>query len=226
MATTRGQRIGIWLIAAIMMIGTVGGFIAMMVQPGNEARDKAEMEKLTKEYGEIQAEHKKKVDAQAASLSEKYYGKFSPYASRVAAFDGDAVKELSQEDLALGEGDEINNETKFSAYYIGWNAKGEIFDQSIESSALKSPFAIDGLANASVIEGWKKGLVGMKIGGVRELTIPSAQAYGEQGAGEKIPANAPLKFIVMVVAQPETISQPEMPQKLKEFYKRKYGIDF
>ena len=41
MATTKGQRIGIWVIAGTMMIGTVGGFVAMMVAPGNQAREQA-----------------------------------------------------------------------------------------------------------------------------------------------------------------------------------------
>ena len=38
MATTKGQRIGIWVIAGMMFLGTVGGFVAMMVAPGNEAK--------------------------------------------------------------------------------------------------------------------------------------------------------------------------------------------
>ena len=45
MATTKSQRIGIWVIAGMMFLGTVGGFIAMMVQPGNDAKDKAELKK-------------------------------------------------------------------------------------------------------------------------------------------------------------------------------------
>ena len=74
-----------------------------------------------------------------------------------------------------------------------------------------------------MIGGWKKGIVGMKIGGVRELTIPSAQAYGEEGSGDDIPANTPLKFVVLAVP---SISEPEMPQLIKDYYKKEYGVDF
>ncbi len=63
-----------------------------------------------------------------------------------------------------------------------------------------------------------KGVVGMKIGGVREITIPAAQAYGEAGSGEDIPANTPLKFILMIIPSPEKIAEPEMPAELQRLY--------
>ena len=63
----------------------------------------------------------------------------------------------------------------------------------------------------------------MKVGGVRELTIPSDMAYGETGSGEDIPANTPLKFVVMAIPPVEEIP---LPQILKDYYKRQYGIDY
>ena len=62
----------------------------------------------------------------------------------------------------------------------------------------------------------------MKIGGVRELTIPSSQAYGETGSGDKIPANTPLKFVVMAIPPVEEIPTPQI---IKDYYKRQYGIE-
>ena len=118
-----------------------------------------------------------------------------------------------------GDGAEVKDDTKFAVYYIGWNAKGEVFDQSIADGKLKAPFAINGPANTAVIQGWKEGLVGMKIGGVRELTIPADKAYGSQGQGDKIPANAPLKFVIMAIEKPAEIPQPEMPEIIKRYYK-------
>ena len=124
----------------------------------------------------------------------------------------------------VGDGDEVNDDTPVAMYYIGWNPTGIVFDQSINDGKLKAPRAVaDGPANASVIEGWQKGLVGMKIGGVRELTIPSAMAYGEAGQGDDIPANTPLKFVVMAISPVEEVP---MPQVLKDYYKRLYGTDF
>lgn len=225
MATTKSQRIGILIIMLVMVVGTVGGFIAMMVAPGNEARDQAALEAAQKEYQAATTEYQNKVNAQAAELSGKYYAAFSAYAGRVGQFDTGAVTELKTEDLLAGDGEEVKDDTKFAVYYIGWNPSGVVFDQSIDGESLKAPFAIDGPATTSVIEGWQKGLVGMKIGGVRELTIPSSMAYGESGSGENIPANTPLKFVVMAIEKPAEIAEPEMPQVIKDYYKRQYGIE-
>ena len=54
MATTKGQRIGIWVIAGMMFLGTVGGFVAMMVAPGNEAKDQAALKKAQDELARAQ----------------------------------------------------------------------------------------------------------------------------------------------------------------------------
>ena len=219
MATTKGQRIGIWVIAGMMFLGTVGGFVAMMVAPGNEAKDQAAFKKAQDEYTKATDERKKKVEAQANELSQKYYGKFSEFSSRVSAFEAGDVKELVKEDLVEGEGAEVKDDTKLAVYYIGWNAKGEIFDQSIADGKLKAPLNMDGPANTAVIQGWKEGLIGMKIGGVRELTIPADKAYGDKAQGDKIPANSPLKFVVMAIEKPADIPGPEMPEVMKQYYR-------
>ena len=216
---TRGQRLGIWIITGTLAVGTIGGFIAMMVQPGNDAKDQAELKQAQEDYKKATTEWQKKVDAQTAELNSKYHGKFSGFSTRVGAFEAAGVKELGKEDLIVGDGVEVKDDTKFAVYYIGWNAKGEIFDQSINSGKLKAPFAVNGPAHTSVIQGWKEGLVGMKIGGVRELTIPADKAYGKQSQGDKIPANSPLKFVVMAIEKPAEIPQPEMPEVMKRYYR-------
>ena len=219
MATTKGQRIGIWVIAGMMFLGTVGGFVAMMVAPGNEAKDQAALKKAQDEYTKATNERKKKVEAQANELSQKYYSKFSEFSSRVGVFEAGDVKELVKEDLVEGEGAEVKDDTKLAVYYIGWNAKGEIFDQSIADGKLKAPLNMNGPANTAVIQGWKEGLIGMKIGGVRELTIPANKAYGDKAQGDKIPANSPLKFVVMAIEKPADIPEPEMPEAMKQYYR-------
>lgn len=219
MATTKSQRIGIWVIAGTMFLGTIGGFIAMIVAPGNEAKDQAALKKAQDEYSKTISERQKKVEAQTSELSQKYYGKFAEFGSRVSVFEAGDVKELGKEDLVEGDGAEVKDDTKFAVYYIGWNAKGEVFDQSIADGKLKEPLAIDGPAKTSVIQGWKEGLVGMKIGGVRELTIPADKAYGNQAQGDKIPANSPLKFVIMAIEKPADIPQPEMPEIIKRYYR-------
>ena len=207
------------MIAGMMFLGTIGGFIAMIVAPGNEAKDQAALKKAQDEYSKTISERQKKVEAQTSELSQKYYGKFAEFGSRVSVFEAGDVKELGKEDLVEGDGAEVKDDTKFAVYYIGWNAKGEVFDQSIADGKLKEPLAIDGPAKTSVIQGWKEGLIGMKIGGVRELTIPADKAYGNQAQGEKIPANSPLKFVIMAIEKPADIPQPEMPEIIKRYYR-------
>ena len=216
MATRKSQRIVIWIISIVMLVGTVGGFIAMMAAPGNEAKQQAALEAAQTQWQAAQA-------AQAKELSDRYFEQFSAQSSRVGEFSAEGITELKTEDLVVGDGDEVKGDTKIAAYYLGWNPSGKIFDGSIDGDSLKAPFAVDGPADAAVIEGWQKGLVGMKIGGIRELTIPSDLAYGETGSGEDIPANTPLKFIVMAIPPVEEV---EMPQVLKNYYKRQYGIEY
>lgn len=217
MARRNAQRIGIWIIAIAMTVGTLAGFVAIILQPQNEASDQAKLQELTTQYQTEQTEYQQKVEAQAAALNAQYFETFNAYASRPAVFNKDDVTDLKSEDLKIGDGATLTNESTFSAYYIGWNPSGEVFDSSIDDAALKAPITA---APGGVIEGWTEGVAGMKVGGVRELTIPSEMAYGETGSGEKIPANTPLKFVIMVIPTPETIPQPEIPAALLKYYTR------
>lgn len=244
MATKKSQRIAIWVIAGVMMVGTIGGFVAMMVAPGNEARDQAEIEKANEEYSAKYKEYNDKktaqekqyqdaitAKAQELGLNEKYFAELSSYSSRVSSFDKNTVAELKTEDLKVGDGEEIKADSKVAMYYIGWNPEGKVFDQSIDGDKLKNPLPIDGVDEAEVIAGWKEGLIGMKVGGVREVAIPSDKAYGASGSGEDIPADTPIKFVVLAIPslgvdKPEPVAEPEMPKILKDFYKRQYGVDF
>ena len=215
MATQTSQRVGIWVIAVVMLVGTIAGFAAMILIPKNQESDKARLQRLMTEYQQQQTAYQAKVDAQGAQLSKQYYDTFKQYESRPAAFDAASVKELKKEDLKVGTGDEIKKTTEFAAYYLGWNPKGKVFDGSIKDGALKAPLIV---SPGSVITGWTEGVEGMKVGGVRELTIPADKAYGATGQGEDIPANTPLKFIIMIIPKPETIAQPVPSEELLKLY--------
>jgi len=194
MATPKRQRIGIWIIAAVMLIGTVGSFAAMVLAGKNASIDQANQQKMLEEYQKQMAEEQKKGD----ELSGTYYPQFKEYQGKPAAFDMNAVgDQVGKNDLKIGDGAEITADTKYQAYYIGWNPKGKTFDSSFNGDKLKAP--ID-TSQTSLIPGWSQGVVGMKVGGVREITIPSDLAYGETGSGDDIPPNTPIKFIVMVIA--------------------------
>lgn len=221
MATTKAQRWGILAILIVTVVGTIGSFAVMVLGTKTSADQAAKTQKLMTDYQAKVKEYQAKADVQAVELSKQYYDTFSPYSAQVGEFDLDSVKELSTEDLVVGEGEDITGTTKFAAYYIGWNPKGKIFDQSIDTtkSALKAPLPVEtGLDNAQLIDGWKEGMKGMHIGGVRKITIPSDKAYGEKGQGDDIPPNTPLKFVVMAIPAPAAIPQPEVPAELYQAY--------
>jgi peptidylprolyl isomerase len=106
--------------------------------------------------------------------------------------EGDIPFELITEDLVVGDGDEATKGTKVSVHYVG-----EEFDASWDRS---QPFEFK-LGKGQVIPGWDAGVEGMKVGGRRKLTIPSAMAYGARGAGGGVIApHEPLVFVVDLLA--------------------------
>ena len=102
---------------------------------------------------------------------------------------------LKLEDLQVGEGQEAESGKKVSVHYTGWLTDGKKFDSSVDRG---TPFQFT-LGARQVIQGWDQGVLGMKVGGKRKLTIPPTLAYGERGAGGVIPPNATLVFEVELI---------------------------
>lgn len=102
------------------------------------------------------------------------------------------IAELKIEDEKVGTGREVKSGDTVVIHYTGWLDDGEKFDSSVDRGV---PFETK-IGVGRVIEGWDKGVVGMKIGGKRKLTIPSEMGYGEHGAGMVIPPFATLLFDV------------------------------
>lgn len=218
MATTKMQRYGIMTILIVTVVGTIGSFALMILATKTNAENQAKYQAALNQYTQIQKDYQAKQQAQADDLSKQYYDTFSAYESEPAKFDIDSVTTLSTEDVVMGDGEEITGTTSFAAYYIGWDANGHIFDQSVDTAnkKLKAPLAVDtGLDKASLIDGWKTGMKGMKIGGIRLITIPSDLAYGAKGQGDSIAPNMPLKFIVMAIPTPAVIPQPDITNILQ-----------
>jgi len=112
---------------------------------------------------------------------------------RIEKPEGDIPFELVVEDLVVGEGDEATKGSKVAVHYVGVSfSTGEEFDASWNRG---QPFKFQ-LGRGNVIPGWDAGVVGMRIGGRRKLTIPSAMAYGARGAGGVIKPHEPLVFVV------------------------------
>ena len=107
--------------------------------------------------------------------------------------DGDVPFDLVIEDLVLCDGEEATAGAKVSVHYVGVAfSTGEEFDASWNRG---DPFRFK-LGTGQVIPGWDAGVAGMRVGGRRKLTIPSAMAYGARGAGGVIKPNEPLVFVV------------------------------
>lgn len=99
---------------------------------------------------------------------------------------------LKVEDIVAGQGREVKSGDTVSINYVGTLENGQKFDSSYDSG---KPF-ITQIGVGRVIQGWDIGIIGMKMGGKRKLTIPPELGYGSQGAGGVIPPNATLIFEV------------------------------
>ena len=111
--------------------------------------------------------------------------------------EGDIPFDLGIEDIVVGDGDEATAGKTVSVHYAGVAfSTGEEFDASWNRN---QPFEFK-LGKGQVIPGWDAGVQGMKVGGRRKLTIPSAMAYGARGAGGVIAPHEPLVFVVDLLA--------------------------
>ena len=97
-------------------------------------------------------------------------------------------------DIKVGEGQEAQNGDRVVVHYTGRLENGVVFDSSLERG---TPFTFT-LGAGQVISGWDQGILGMKVGGDRTLTIPPELAYGDQGIGP-IPPGATLIFDVTLI---------------------------
>ena len=104
--------------------------------------------------------------------------------------------DLSFEVIAEGDGETAKNGMQVSVHYQGRLTDGTVFDDSQKRG---TPFSFT-LGSGQVIPGWEQGIVGMKIGEKRVLTIPPELGYGAAGAGGVIPPNATLVFDVELVS--------------------------
>lgn len=144
------------------------------------------------------------TSAPGGATADKTADKATPNAPRAPAPNAPIAPKLpparpayTRTDLQVGTGREAQKGKRLSVHYTGWlydpaqpDMKGRMFDSSRE----RGPFDFV-LGAGQVIPGWDQGFDGMKIGGRRRLIIPSALAYGVDGAGGGIiPPNATLIF--------------------------------
>jgi len=222
--TSWQQRIIIGIIAFLLLFSTVAVY-ALIVLSNEKSKSKNEQvsKELTKVEEELTAK-RNELETMVKGFSDTYYGKFSNYRSRVRSYNATSVNNsgLTTEDLEIGSGAEITSETSYYSYYIGWCADESVFDSSFDnwenSTSLIDPISYIA-GESEFVQGWEDGVIGMKIGGVREIAIPGELAYGEtkELCGG---TNSPLKFIIMAVDPGEEYTKKvdEYNELMNQYY--------
>ncbi len=225
--TTPKQRIFIIFIAILMLGSIVASYIGIVLSgsqgstAGSTEIDEAKVAKYEEAYNKLLSEFTKTTKGD--------YDKFINYKNKaVKGYNETSANEngLKSNDLEKGSGDKITD-SNYLAYYVGWCADESIFDSSFDSNDNPTSFAKVLDPSLGMIEGWTQGVKGMRLGGVREITVPGELAYGDQmeicGG-----YNKPLKFLVMAVENKDPLKS--LSSKLDEAFMRyqyaQYGIDY
>ena len=199
--TSLGQRIVIIVIAILLLGGTILTYLFVVLNNGNNSST-SKQEELVEQLGNDFDAKSAELDVVVKALSEKYFKDFVGYKAQVKAYNSAKANAAGIEvkDLKVGTGRTLEDgDTNYMPYYIGWCADGSIFDSSFDNSeeptSLNAPLAP---FTSNFIEGWQQGVVGMKLGGVRQISIPGELAYGDS---QEIcgSTNAPLKFIILAL---------------------------
>ena len=226
--TSPKQRIIISVIAIVMLGSIIASYAAIILN--GEKQNTSDTGTISEEkvleyetaYNEKLAEFKKATQGDFDKFI-KYKGEIKAY--NEASANGGPVE---TKDLVIGDGRELTEgDSDYYAYYVGWCADESIFDSSLDDKDNPKSFAKILDASLGMIEGWTAGVVGMKINGIRVITVPSTLAYGEsmEICGGY---NKPLKFMIMAKRKSEDRSK--MATELDEAYMRYqyalYGIDY
>jgi FKBP-type peptidyl-prolyl cis-trans isomerase FkpA len=97
-------------------------------------------------------------------------------------------------EITVGTGAQAASGDLVSVYYVGAFLDGRVFDSRVSGTPLSFR-----LGTGAVIPGFEQGVIGMRVGGKRRVTVPSDLAYGRSGQGP-IPPNTPLLFEIELLA--------------------------
>ncbi|MFC5947120.1 FKBP-type peptidyl-prolyl cis-trans isomerase [Pseudonocardia lutea] len=121
----------------------------------------------------------------------------APQKPEVDPIEGPAPTDLEITDITVGEGEEAQAGRRVAVHYVGVaHSTGEEFDASYNRG---QPLQF-GLGAGQVIQGWDRGVQGMRVGGRRRLVIPPHLGYGDRGAGGVIKGGETLIFVVDLLA--------------------------
>jgi peptidylprolyl isomerase len=123
------------------------------------------------------------------SASPSEVGKKKP---KIVVPSGPSPTQMEENDLVVGSGREAKTGDEVAVHYVG---VGYDTKQEFDASWGGEPFVF-GLGSGLVIKGWEQGIVGMKVGGRRELVVPGELGYGPEGSPPEIGPNETLIFVV------------------------------
>ena len=232
--TSPKQRILIGIIAIVMLGSVVASYLAVMVSNNSSSSASSQGISSAKAAEYETAYSDKRNEFKAATTSE--YATFSKFLPEIKAYNETSVNtgDLSVQDLLVGDGRELaDGDTDYLAFYVGWCADEKIFSSSLDDA--KNPTGFNTVLDAtdstegSLVEGWRVGIVGTRLGGVRIITIPSELAFGDSDSAENVcGVNKPVKFMVMPLANEDPLKT--MAGEVKEAYYRyllaNNGIDY
>lgn len=182
MATSKGQRVGAFLLASLFLLTTVGSAAYVIYEINKD--ESGIIESTTPAAEEVEeTEEEKTVDPTTAPGQQ--LANFTP---------PEEVNELRFDEVAVGSGAAVSPGATVTIHYTGaLAADGVIFDSSV-SRGEPAKFSLD-----SLIAGWQEAIPGMNVGGKRRLYIPSDKGYGESGSSG-IPPNSDLIFDIELFA--------------------------
>lgn len=227
--TSVGQRLAIIAVALVMLGSIIAGYAAIVINGSKDSDVASDGSISDAKLARYEAEYDEKL-AEFQELTAGDYKKFIAYQDQIKEYNETSANAsgVATKDLVKGDGKELKEgDYDYLAYYVGWCADGTIFDSSLDNAADPTGFSNAIAASNGLIEGWNSGVVGMKLGGIRVLTIPGELAYADQTeiCGGY---NKPLKFMVMAVKNEgklKTLAAEVSEAYLKVQYGR-YGIDY
>ena len=111
--------------------------------------------------------------------------------------------DLGITDQRVGDGAEAKRGMNVTVHYTGWlydEAAADHHGAQVDSSRTSGGPMTFHLGAGEVVKGWDKGIVGMKVGGQRELVVPAALGYGRRGVKGVVPPDAALIFEIELLA--------------------------
>lgn len=226
--TSPKQRIVISLIAVVMLGSIIASYVAIILNNSNN-NNSGESSISPEKVAEYENDYNEKL-ASFKAATQGDFDKFIQYKGEIKAYNEAAANDgpVATKDLVIGDGDEITaDNANYYAYYVGWCADETIFDSSFDDNDNPKSFAKILDASLGMIEGWVTGVTGMRINGIRVVTVPGNLAYGTSmeicGGFTK-----PLKFMIMAKRKSEerTKMATELDNAYMKYQYALYGIDY